>query len=82
MTDKNQVAPAEEKKDANGKVNAVTGLPEFDEPVNSCKKVVGSQLMVKLVIQAIGFGIAFAIYYLGSTEKYDLNIASSKGADC
>ena len=80
MTENNQVAPAEEKKDSNGKVNAATGLPEFAEgEVNSLKKVLGTQLVVKIVIQIIGFVIAFAVYYGGSTDNYDASIKSTKG---
>ena len=90
MTDNNTVAPApaanaapaapaEEKKDPNGKVNAATGLPEFVMEGKDDMKKVGSQIMIKLVIQLIGFVIAGAVYWLGSTDKYKVNIRTIQG---
>ena len=61
----------------------VTGIPKYDLSTargHACKAV-ASTAAVMVLFQAIGAGIACAIYFLGSTEDYDKRLEAGKKAD-
>merc|ERR1719266_915824 len=68
---------AEEDKDP------VTGIPKYDLATargHACKQVF-STVMVMVVFQAIGAGIACAIYFWGDTENYNMRLEAGKKND-
>ena len=65
-------------------INAETGLPEMtDEERNAIKKRIAflPMLFFKVVMLALGCGIAYPIYKYGDKDKYDARMLLAKEAD-